>query len=89
MLILSDSRKPERAMSDCQCQLFSTGTGSSSVKFCETLSKLCLTSSFTFASEKMFCAIGELNRFVMILEQPTEIYLCVSGSMPGDFGARI
>ena len=43
----------------------SAGAANSSVKFSETLSKLCLASSFTSANEKMFRAIGELNWFVV------------------------
>ena len=79
MLILSDSRKPERAMSDFQGQLFFAGAASLSVKFCETLSKLCLKCSFTSASEKMFCAIAQyVVRKVYFSAQPNNLKLILN-----------
>ena len=80
MLILSDSKKPERAMSDCQGQLplrEQQAEVSNFVKLyqncvLQALLLLLVKKSFvpleTSICEKIFCALGELNRFVVILE---------------------
>ena len=53
MLVLSDSRKARKIYVRLPGSTSSAGTASLSVKFCETLLKLCLTCSFTSASEKI------------------------------------
>ena len=61
MLIQSDSRKPERAMSDCQGQLPLQEQQAKVSNFVKLYQNCVFQALSLQLVKKMFCAIGELN----------------------------